>query len=319
MFRLPGEGVPYRDFFLAVAITAVVFIMVAVITPLGVFGGLLVPLPILYYYSRLGRIFGVLVFSLSLLITLLALGSLSRETGFVYFLLLGFLGGALSEVLRKDYSIEKTVLYAGLLLLAMAFAILIWVSLSTGNMPWSVVGTHISAVVQKNIDLYSRTGIPAQHIELIRSNADQITRALIGIFPSVALVGTFFLVWVNILEGKWLFRIRGMWYPSFGDLSRWRIRDKTVWLVVIAGVCVIIPFDTARIVGLNMLIVLVFIYMLQGLAIMSFFFQSKNVPAFLRAFGYFLVFAQQFLLLIVAMVGLIDTWADFRKLNKNAG
>jgi uncharacterized protein YybS (DUF2232 family) len=52
---------------------------------------------------------------------------------------------------------------------------------------------------------------------------------------------------------------------------------------------------------------------------MSFFFQSKNVPAFLRAFGYFLVFAQQFLLLIVAMVGLIDTWVDFRKLNKNAG
>ena len=318
MFRLPGEGVPYRDFFLAVVITAVVFIMVAVITPLGVFGGLLVPLPILYYYSRLGRIFGVLVFSLSLGITLIALGALSIETGFVYFFLLGFLGVVLSEVLRRNFSIEKTVFYSGIFLLAMAFAVLIWLSLTTGNMPWSIVGSHISAVVQKNIDLYSRTGIPAEHIEFIRSKADQITRALIGIFPSVALVGTFFLVWVNILEGKWLFRIRGMWYPSFGDLSRWKILDKTVWLVVIAGVCVLIPLETVRIVGLNMLIILVFIYMLQGLAIMSFFFQRKNVPAFLRAFGYFLVFAQQFLLLIVAVVGLIDTWVDFRKLNKNA-
>ncbi|TFG92858.1 MAG: DUF2232 domain-containing protein, partial [Syntrophobacterales bacterium] len=52
------------------------------------------------------------------------------------------------------------------------------------------------------------------------------------------------------------------------------------------------------------------------LAIMSFFFQTKNVPVLLRAFGYLLVFVQQFLLLILAVLGLIDTWVDFRKLDK---
>ncbi|MDO9516081.1 MAG: DUF2232 domain-containing protein [Syntrophales bacterium] len=318
MFSLPGEGVPYRDFFLAVAVTSIVFITVAVISVLGLFGAVFVSVPILYYYSKLGRLPGILVFVLSLAVALAALRGLSFQGGSVYFFLLGFLGVVLSEVLRKNCSIEKTVVYCGGILLALGLAVLMYLSLTSGSMPWSVIGTHISVVVQENIDMYSRAGIPAQHIELIRENKDQITRILVGLFPSIALVGTIFMVWVNILAGKWLFKKKGMWYPSFGDLSLWKAFDKTVWLVVIAGIFIMIPLEGLRILGLNILIVLLFIYTLQGLAIMSFFFQTKNVPVFLRAFGYLLVFVQQFLLLIVAGVGLIDTWVDFRKLEKKS-
>jgi len=318
MFRLTGEGVPHRDFFLAVAVTSMVFMAVAAISVLGLFGAVLVPVPVLYYYSRLGRGPGFLAFALSLAVTLAVLKGLGFQTGLVYFSLLGLLGIVLSEVLRKNCSIERTVIYCGGILLALGLAVLVYLSLTSGIMPWSVIITHISVVVQENIDMYSRAGVSPQHIELIRENADQITRILVGLFPSIALVGTIFLVWVNILEGKWLFKKKGMWYPSFGDLSRWKTLDKTVWLVVVAGICIMVPLETLRILGLNILIVLLFIYMLQGLAIMSFFFQTKSVPVYLRAFGYFLVFAQQFLLLIVAGVGLVDTWVDFRKIDKKS-
>ncbi|MDD5723039.1 MAG: YybS family protein [Syntrophales bacterium] len=318
MFRLPGEGVPYKGFSLAVAITSVVFITVAVISVLGLFGAAFVPVPVLYYYSRLGRLSGILVFALSLAVALAVLRGLGFQTGLVYFFLLGFLGIVLSEVLRKDFSIEKTVIYCVGVLLSLGLALLICLSLISGSMPWSVIVNHISVVVQESIDMYSRAGIPIQHIEFIRKNADQITHLLVGLFPSIALVATLFLVWVNILEGKWLFKKKGMWYPSFGDLSLWRTPDKAVWFVVIAGVFIMIPLEVFRIMGLNVLIVLLFIYTLQGLAIMSFFFQTKNVPVLLRAFGYLLVFVQQFLLLIVAGLGLIDTWVDFRKLDKKS-
>ncbi|MBN2397975.1 MAG: YybS family protein [Deltaproteobacteria bacterium] len=319
MFRLRGGGVPYRDFFLAVAVTSAVFTTVAVISVLGVFGALVAPVPVLYYYSRLGRLPGILVFALSLAVTLMVLRGLNLQIGLVYFFLLGSLGVVLSEVLRKDWSIEKTVIYCGCILLSLGFIVLAYLSLTYGKMPWSVIETPVSAMVHENIDMYSRAGVPAQHIELIRENADQITRILVGLFPSVALVGTIFLVWVSILEGKWLFRKKGMWYPSFGDLSLWKTFDKTIWLGIVAGIFVMIPLEGFRILGLNVLIVLLFIYMLQGVAIMSFFFQRKNVPVLLRVFGYFLIFAQQFLLLIVAVAGLVDTWVDFRKLAKKSG
>ena len=173
-------------------------------------------------------------------------------------------------------------------------------------------------MVWENIELYSRTGIPVQHIELLKENAGLIARALASVFPASVFVGSTFFIWLNILGGKWLFRKKGMWYPDFGDLSLWKILDKVVWLVVISGILIMIPIAGLRILGLNMLIALLFIYMLQGLAIISFFFQRKNVPVFLRVFGYFLIFAQQFLLVIVVGLGLIDTWTDFRKLDKKS-
>lgn len=318
MFCLPGGSVPYKDFFRAVAVTATVFITVAVIPVLGVFGAVVVPVPMLYYYSRLGRLHGILVLALSLTIAMTILRALGFQTAFAYFFLLGSLGPVLSEVLRKNWSIEKTVIYSAGIFLTLSLAILLYLSLISGKAPWSIIGAYISMTVQENIDLYSRTGISMQHIELLRENADQITRVLAGLFPSFVFAGSAFFVWLNILEGKWLFRKRGMWYPDFGDLSLWKTLDKMVWLVVISGIFIMIPLDGFRILGLNIMIALFFIYMLQGLAIISFFFNRKNVPVFLRVFGYFLIFAQQFLLFIVAGLGLIDTWADFRKLDKKS-
>jgi len=316
MFGLSERNALYKDFVLAVVIISIVFIAVAVNPVLGVFGAVLVPVPILYYYSRLDRLYGLLVFILSLIIAMITLRALGFQTSVGYLFLLGSLGPVLSEVLRRNWSIEKTVIYSAGILLALSLAILLYISLISGKAPWGIIGAHMSAIVLENIDLYSRTGVPTQYIELMKGNSDQITRILTGLLPSFILVGAAFFIWLNLLGGKWLFRKRGMWYPEFGDLSLWKTFDKTVWLVVIAGVFILIPSQGFRILGLNIMIVLLFIYMLQGLAIVSFFFKRKNVPVILRAFGYFLIFAQQFLIFIVAGLGLIDTWTDFRKLGK---
>ena len=318
MFGLLERSARYKDFFLAVAIISIAFIAVAVSPVLGAFGAVFVPVPMLYYYSKLGRLHGLLVLILSLTVTMITLRALGFQTGIVYLFLLGFLGIILSEMLRRNWSIEKTVVGSVGILLILSLVILLYLSLISGKAPWSVIEIHISAIVQENIDLYSRTGVSTQYIELMKESSGQITRVLTGLLPSFILVGAAFFIWLDILGGKWLFRKRGMWYPDFSDLSLWKTIDKTVWLVVIAGVFILIPSEGFRILGLNIMIVLLFIYMLQGLAIISFFFKRKNVPVIFRAFGYFLIFAQQFLIFIVAGLGLIDTWTDFRKLGKKS-
>ncbi len=316
MFGLSGGFAPYKDFFLGVAVISAVFIAVAINSFIGVLGAVFVPVPILYYYSKLSRLHGFLAFILSLVITTIILRGLDLQNGVVYFFLVGSLGLILSEILRRNYSIEKTVIYSAGIFLALGSIVLFYLSLISGKTPWGMIESLVAAMVQENIDLYSRTGVSTQYIEIIKENSGQITRVLTGLLPSFILVGTAFFTWLNILAGKWLFSNRGMWYPDFGDLSCWKILDKVIWLVVIAGVLVLIPLEAFRILGLNMMIVLLFIYTLQGLAIISFFFKKKNVPPVFRIVGYFLIFAQQFLIFIVAGLGLIDTWADFRKRKK---
>jgi uncharacterized protein YybS (DUF2232 family) len=309
-------GIFSRDFFFAVAITSLVFTVVAAFSLLSNFGAVLLPLPLLYYYSRLGRIQGIFVFAISILVVVMTLKVLDSRLAFLYFFLLGSLGPILSEILRKNYSIEKTVLYSAGSFLTLGFAILLYYSLILGTGPWHLIESYIFDAVQKNIDSYSNAGVSQEHIDLIRENAGHIAKTLASLFPALILVGISFFVWLNVLEGKLLFEKKGMWYPDFGDLSRWKIFDRMIWVFIIAGICIILPVRVIKIAGLNMIIVLLFIYMLQGLSIISFYFKRKNVPWFLRGFGYFLIFAQQILLILVIGLGLIDVWADFRKLDK---
>ncbi|HEU18958.1 MAG TPA: DUF2232 domain-containing protein, partial [Deltaproteobacteria bacterium] len=179
-----------------------------------------------------------------------------------------------------------------------------------------IIESYIAATVRENIDAYAQLGGAHDQIELLKRHSEQITRVFFGLFPSIVLVGAMFFTWFTIIAGKVLFVKNGMWYPDFGDLSRWKLRDRYVWLVIISGLLVLLPLGHVKIVGLNMLIIMLFLYLLQGLAVINFFFNAKRIPAFVRIIGYFLIFAQQFVLLLVVGLGLIDVWVNFRKLQK---
>ena len=58
------------------------------------------------------------------------------------------------------------------------------------------------------------------------------------------------------------------------------------------------------------------LFFFQGLGIVSFFFERKKVPRFLKILLYSLIALQQLALLAVIGIGLFDMWFDFRKLKK---
>jgi len=66
-------------------------------------------------------------------------------------------------------------------------------------------------------------------------------------------------------------------------------------------------------VGVNVFLTAAFVYFLQGLSIVSFFFQNKDISLFFRWLFYFLIAIQQMLMIAIAAVGFLDLWIDFRK------
>ena len=311
-----GGGIFSRNFISGIVISSLVFLVAGTISIFGSIGAMLAPLPILYYYSKLGRMQGVLIFLLSLSFVVIALRFVDSQATFLNLFLLGSLGLILSEVLRKNYSIEITVFYSVVALLALGLMFLLYFSVIQWKGPLYLIESYIAETVKENINIYFQLSGSSEQTELLRRNAGHITRFLINLFPAIVLVGTSFFVWLNILAGRLLFQKNGMWYPDFGDLSRWKIPDKYVWLVIVSGILTLLPVGGIKIVGLNILVILFFFYLLQGLSIVNFYFNKKNMPIFIRILGYFLIFAQQFLLLLVIGLGLIDVWADFRKLEK---
>jgi len=306
-----------RDFFTGIVISSLAFLAVATIPVLGPIVLIFIPLPIFFYYSKLGRIRGLVVFVVSLLVLVICFKILGSETNFFFFFLSGSLGLILSEVLRKSYSIEKTVLHSIVIFLILCSVLLIYYSVTSGQLPWNLIEHHISESIQENIRLYSQLDVPSEHIGLIKDNANQITTTLVSLFPALFLISASFTAWLNILAGRVIFQKSGMWYPDFGDLAQWKIPDRMIWLLIISGSLLFVPLGVLKVIALNLLMIFLFIYMFQGLAIIGFFFKKKNVPIFFRILCYFLIFAQQFLLLLVVGLGLFDVWVNFRKFNKN--
>ena len=89
-----------------------------------------------------------------------------------------------------------------------------------------------------------------------------------------------------------------------------------VWGAIASGVLLLLPNLAAKTVGLNGLAVLTIVYFFQGMAIVAYFLQKKQVPRIARVVLYGLIALQQILMLAVAGVGFFDTWFNFRKIGK---
>ena len=307
-----------RIFFSAVAVSSVAFMAVALTPLVGPLVDLFIPLPVLYYCSRLGRIKGAAVFILSLSIALAVVGLLGLEVNVAELFAFGFFGLVLSEIFKKDPSIERTVSYSVLTILIIGLLWFFYHLQVTGENPLRMVESYITEGVQESIGVYAQFGISAEQLSGFRQSAPQIVMTIMSLFPALLIVSAISFVLINVLLGRAIFQRAGIPSPEFGNLTFWKIPDQMVWFVIAAGGLVLAPWAEVRLVGLNLLIVFLFIYLFQGFAIISYFFRKRNVPLFLRGIAYFLIFAQNFLFLIVIAVGFADIWLDFRKMNPQA-
>ena len=75
-----------------------------------------------------------------------------------------------------------------------------------------------------------------------------------------------------------------------------------------------IPHTALKLIGVNVLMVMITIYFFQGIAIVAYYFDRKGVPRPLRIFLYSLAAVQQLILLLIIVMGFFDVWFNFRRL-----
>jgi uncharacterized protein YybS (DUF2232 family) len=310
-----GKGLINRNFLTGIVISPLLFIFPAAFPQLASFSFFLLPLPILFYYSKLGRTLGIVIVLVTLVVAVFAVETLGR-TGFVPLLcLLGFLGVVLAEVLRRKLSIEKAILSSIVALILPVLVLIAFSILHTGEAPWQSGEAYLANAILENVKTYSEMGFPPEQINQIKDNAKKIAATLINILPALVLVNVAFCIWLNLLAARTIFYRQRLYFPDFGDLARWKSPEKLIWLVIVSGGMLLIPDDRVFYAALNILILCLFVYLLQGLAIISFLFRKKNIPIILRTVFYVLLTFQPIFTLLVIAVGLFDLWLDFRKFN----
>ncbi|HAJ27599.1 MAG TPA: hypothetical protein DCG53_10220, partial [Syntrophus sp. (in: bacteria)] len=284
------------EVFRGVFISSLAFLTVTLVPFLSTMMLILIPLPICFYYTKLGRIKGFLVFVLSLLIVGAVEYAIAAQTAITILFALGALGMVLSEIMKRGLTIGWTISLAAFAGIFLIGAILIYNSILYGKLPWDQIYVYVAGMVQENIKLYGQLDLPSEQMQYIKENSGKIARILTYTFPALSLISLSVIILVNLLICRTLSRISEPASPDFGDLSLWKASDYLVWVLIVSGAGLLIPLLWIKFTALNFLILCLFIYFLQGIAIIEFFFKRKKAPFYLRFIFYFLIMIQQYLM-----------------------
>jgi len=300
--------------------SVVILLFISAWLPLvGPFFSLLIPLPFLFYLRKLGLNQGLIIG----LITLFIVGLIARLAGYSHIILFclefSIVGLIISEIFKRELSFGLTVFWGTVLMLMVGLLFLFFIGLSKGMGPLELVLGYFQSNLNKTINFYSEMGLDQEKVIHLKQFGKIITDLIARIYPALLIVGTGFVIWINVVLSKPLFRLGRINYPDLGRADRWHAPDFLVWGVIGAGFSLFFPSTGIKFVAVNILIVLSVIYMFHGLAVVIFFFNKYNIPGWARFGIYAFILIQQMFLIVLAVGGLFDQWIDFRKIHKKEG
>lgn len=273
---------------------------------------LLTPLPAAYAGLRCGSKVAVAVVALTALLVLLSAGLSSAGLYLVQF---GVPGVVLPWLLNRGMAWDKiTVLVLWAMIMASLCGLLA-ASFSAGSSPLVVVdemiGKEVGRTTEMMQEMFSAADLPADQKREVTAAISNMSLFLQMAYPGIAItvsglmvLGLIFLLSV-IARGR--YKIPGRPFPA------WKAPEQLVWVLIAAGFLVAFVDGVAGTFGLNLLVVLLPIYFLQGLAVIDCYFRRKAFTPVVRAIGYVLVTLINPLPMLVTGIGVFDLWADFRK------
>ena len=103
--------------------------------------------------------------------------------------------------------------------------------------------------------------------------------------------------------------------PAPLPLSLWRPWEELIWVLIAALGLSLLGDGLLADLGLNLIVLMGVIYGVQGLAVLRFFAQRQRVPPLVELLFYVgLFFVAGLAFLLLAGLGLLDTWFDWRRL-----
>lgn len=303
----------FRNLTKGITLSVLICLMSIYIPVIGFFCALFIPLPIIFYHSKLGRKYGLVIFAATIIAVVFVIQSLSIDL--IFFAELLFLGFLLGELLHHDLSIEKIILYSSCgVIVSGLICIMVFSNIRSVGI-YALASKYISENLKLAIDIYENMGVSEEHIQMISDSMEQIRYVLVGILPALIVAFTVFVSWINLMISRPVLIKNNLYYPDFVSLNLWKAPEFLVWAVIASAVLLFFPDKVFKIAGLNFLLVLMMIYFFQGIAIVSYYFEKKKVPRTLKVFLYSLIALQHFIFLFVIGLGFFDTWLNIRKHN----
>lgn len=300
----------YRAILIATIQTLGLFVAGFVIPLLGQMLALFTPVPLILVYVRNGKWSG--------LTTLVASSAIMSVLGgwqsaAILFLSFGLMAIGTSEGIRRNLKPEQTSLLGGLLPIAVLGAIVVFYLIRIGKNPITEVEIYLRGIIAASAQTYTTLGL-TEMATMVSSIPNSFIYYLSRLIPSIT-IATFVTqaaCCFGIARAILVRRPGPEPLPAQPSLVAWHAPDSWVWGLIAALALIVLPRETTRLIGLNIAILFAVLYLAQGTAIVEHYLRKTGIRSFVRGLILALILALPSIVFVIAL-GIVDIWADFRK------
>jgi uncharacterized protein YybS (DUF2232 family) len=276
--------------------------------------GIVAPVPIIFLSLQWGRGPGMILVALILGGLFSFMGPGQAMTFLVEYAVLALI---MSESIRMRLDFDKCIFLSavtsGILTVLLLFVLV-------GDDEKSLTEYFHQQVMEQfkvALEAAEANGENPAELQTVVEFAESVSRMIASSYPSFILVGTFIAAILNyaLVRLLWI-RLYGREIFSEKKFYEWVIPDPPIWLLISSSLLLVLAEGVMEAVALNIFVVMVFLYLLQGLAITIYYLKTRNVAVVFWVILFVVLLIQPIFMGLVAGIGVFDMWVDFRKLRR---
>lgn len=292
------------------------FAIVGTYIPLLAFVLLLIPIP----FIVLGKRHGIHFVILSIIASAIIIGSLTEPVYSIFVVALpGITAIVMGYLMYKNYPPGKILIGGTVGALAaslLSISLTAWIS-GVGSIAY--LSEILKEVMDIQLSMYKTLGMEAQEMDRIMTTLESSIQVATMIVPSAMMVSSFFLAYINYVLSVQVLKRIGYKVESLKPFKEFSL-PKTILMgtLIIGGLTMLmrnvqgIDYTT---LAANVLVIFQFIYLLQGLAVVSYFISKSHLGKVFKIMIFVFLILNQMALTLIAILGFVDIVADFRKIN----
>jgi len=166
-------------------------------------------------------------------------------------------------------------------------------------------------------DVAIMVGMSPQQMEMFNSSIASSVYWILRLLPGIMMTMFISVALFGYLGASYAGGYFNAILPRFKPLYHWKIDE--IWLIPvgISLFLILLGSSPLRITGENIMFFLVHLYAFFGICLVDYYLKGFNIPIVLRFVIYLLVILVIFFAIpLLALLGLIDSRFDFRKVNQ---
>lgn len=222
-------------------------------------------------------------------------------------------GLLLGEGLRRKASPMALLFYTSLASTLLFLAVGVTYLSGSGGNPMEILKQGTTTMEQTLEENARQLPLGPEERIYYRQGVQNLVAFVRRTFPALIFINAFSIVYLNLLLCLRFASRLGLdrsHIPPFSEIS---VPFEWVWGLIVSGMLYLLKVPYLKWAGLNVMLIFLLAYLVQGYAILSFFLNRSRIPGIVKGLLYLAFLLHPALILLLCGAGLFETWFHFRK------